>query len=206
MVLHMKNLSFSKQSPNRPTIGLINLQRKKLHETRKLQRALKQECARNEAIIAQLRSMLSDAPAADMMPSGGETGANVIQKTPNFSFLTSDPAAKQLKVNHNAGTRHNPLTTNTNFILSQLPALRAMLNQLRPKLSTLPRSTDEMAPESINDERRDYIESRVKNHLERAGELAMSDSNTVITGRKIGTIEAQALEVVAGMLVGEEVS
>lgn len=121
---------------------------------------------------------------------------------PDLSFLTSDPAAKQLRIGNGA----TPLTTNTTFILSQLPALRAMLEQLRPKLATLPRSIDEMDLDAKKDERREYIESRIRLHLERAGELAMGDGNTVVASRKIRRSEAQALESVTGMLTDEQKS
>ncbi|KAL1967448.1 hypothetical protein VTN77DRAFT_3233 [Rasamsonia byssochlamydoides] len=195
---HYEGLSFSNQESDTPTPESINLQRKKLQETRKLQRALKQECARNDAIIAQLRAILSDAQSATLKQSAGDSQApvSVRRETPDLSFLTSDPAAKQLNVGNNAG----PLTTNTTFILSQLPALRAMLAQLRPKLSTLPKSADEMDLDSKKDERREYIESRIRLHLERAGEPAMSDGGGVVAGRKIKRSEAQALENVASIL------
>ncbi|KKA17880.1 MIND kinetochore complex component Mtw1 [Rasamsonia emersonii CBS 393.64] len=193
---HYENLSFSDQESDAPTPESINLQRKKLQETRKLQRALKQECERNDAIIAQLRAILSDAQSATSKQSAGDSQQSAGQDAPNLSFLTSDPAAKQLNVGSNAG----PLTTNTTFILSQLPALRSMLNQLRPKLSTLPKSVDEMDLDSKKDERREYIESRVRLHLERAGEPALGDGNSVVAGRKIKRSEAQAIENVANIL------
>jgi kinetochore protein Mis12/MTW1 len=190
-----QGLSFSEEDALTPEA--INLQRKKLQETRKLQRALKQECARNDAIITQLRAVLSDAQ--NLKQSEEDSHAPVRRDVPDLSFLTSDPVAKQLNVG-NEGVQRSPLTTNTNFILSQLPALRAMLTQLRPKLSTLPKSAEEMDLESKKDERREYIESRIRMHLERAGEPAISDGGAVIEGRKIKSYEAQALETIAGIL------
>lgn len=206
-----QGLQFGNPGPNAPTPESINLQRKKLHETRKLQRALKQEYARNEAIISQLRSVLSGAQsAATKQPTGegekseteGSSATTRETSLPDLSFLTRDPAAKQLRV----GNGTNPLTTNTTFILSQLPALRAMLEQLRPKLATLPKSADEMELDAKKEERRQYIESRIRLHLERAGELAMGEGNTVVAGRRIRGSEAQALESVTGMLMDDQKS
>ncbi|KAL2001816.1 hypothetical protein VTN02DRAFT_1191 [Thermoascus thermophilus] len=204
---HYEGLQFGNLGPNAPTPESISLQRKKLHETRKLQRALKQEYARNEAILSQLRSVLSGAQsAATKQPTGGEKseteGPSAETSLPDLSFLTRDPAAIQLRV----GNGTNPLTTNTTFILSQLPALRAMLEQLRPKLATLPKSADEMGLDAKKEERRQYIESRIRLHLERAGELAMGEGNTVVAGRRIRGSEAQALESVTEMLMDDQKS
>lgn len=76
-----------------------------------------------------------------------------------------------------------------------------MLTQLRPKLSTLPKSAEEMDLDSKKDERREYIESRIRMHLERSGEPPIiGEGSAVVAGRKINTSEAQALETVASIL------
>lgn len=180
-------------------------QRKKLLETRKLNRSLKDECARNDAVISQLKSILSTVETAKT--DGAEESKTT--KPLDLSFLTSSPAARQLRVGVDAGSnsKHTPLTTNTTFILSQLPALQATLENLRPKLATLPNSAHEMETKSKSGERREYIESRIRLHLERAGQLAMGDDgNPVVAGRRIDISEAQALENVANMLTQENKS
>ncbi|PWY95332.1 MIND kinetochore complex component Mtw1 [Aspergillus sclerotioniger CBS 115572] len=199
---HYENLNIA-PPPDAPTQETITAQRKKLHETKKLNRALKQESARNEAAIDQLRSIITKTQAAkqenEVTPNG--------QKDLDLSFLTSSLPAQQLRVGVTAGsnTQHTPITTNTTFILSQLPALHALLKELRPKLATLPQSGEKMETESKADARQEYIESRVRLHLERAGQLAVgSDGNTVVAGRKIDITEAQALEAVTGMLTQED--
>lgn len=198
-----QNLDFN-PSPDAPTPEKILEQRKKLHETRKLNRSLKQESARNEAVIGQLRSILSTATVANGKPLQDDKGAlDTGNKDLDLSFLTSSPAAQQLRVGVAAGpnTQHTPLTTNTTFILSQLPALQAMLKQLRPKLVTLPKPADVAEKESKRDERKEYIESRIRLHLERAGQLAMgSNGDPVVAGRRIDISEAHALETVTSML------
>jgi kinetochore protein Mis12/MTW1 len=146
--------------------------------------------------------MLSGARAVVVKPADNESETTT-RTTPDFSFLTLDPGAKQLRVGENSDT---PLTTNTTFILSQLPALRATLKYLRPKLSTLPKSAEDMDLDSIRDERREYIESRIRMHLERAGEVPMGDGHGIIAGRRIGGTEAQALETVASLLASKEQS
>ena len=91
-----------------------------------------------------------------------------------------------------------PLTTNTTFTLSQLPALRALLADLRPKLASL-QSADyglKTARDERRQERRDYIEQRARMHLERNGR-AHADKALSVNGRKIDPEEVEALEKVA---------
>ncbi|KAL4788555.1 Mis12 protein-domain-containing protein [Aspergillus varians] len=204
---HYENISLN-PSPDAPTVETILALRQKLQETKKLNRALKQESARNEVMISQLRTILSAAQtpdaANDTKSEGGEpTGAPPRKRELDLSFLTSSPAAQQLRVGVATGsnTQHTPLTTNTTFILSQLPALQAMLKELRPKLATLPKSVPVDGKESKLDERRDYIENRIRLHLERSGQLPVgNDGNLTVAGRKMDISEAQALEAVTSML------
>jgi kinetochore protein Mis12/MTW1 len=193
-----QGLSFS-SSAETPTPETIHAQRKKLFETKKLNRSLKEEHARNDAVISQLRSILSTVETA----KAEGVSKTSPSKPVDLSFLTSSPAARQLRVGVDAGpnAKPTPLTTNTTFILSQLPALQTTLEQLRPRLATLPDSTVPMEAKSKRDERKEYIESRIRLHLERAGQLATGDDgNPVVAGRRIDIREAHALESVANML------
>ncbi|BCS26115.1 MIND complex subunit MTW1 [Aspergillus puulaauensis] len=203
---HYENISLS-PSPDAPTVEMILALRQKLQETKKLNRALKQESARNEVMISQLKTILSAAQttdsANDTKGKGEPTAAPARKMDLDLSFLTSSAAAQKLRVGVTTGsnTQHTPLTTNTTFILSQLPALQALLKELRPKLATLPTSKIANDTESKSDERREYIESRIKLHLERSGQLPVgNDGNPTVAGRKMDISEAQALEAVTGML------
>ncbi|CAG7984809.1 unnamed protein product [Penicillium salamii] len=185
-----------------PTPETIHAQRKKLFETKKLNRSLKEESARNDAVISQLKSILSTVQTAKV-----EDAAATPSKPLDLSFLTSSPAARQLRVGVDTGsnTKHTPLTTHTTFILSQLPALQATLEKLRPKLAALPESMIPMETKSKRDERKEYIEGRIRLHLERAGQLTTGDDgNPVVAGRRIDIKEAHALESVANMLTQKE--
>lgn len=80
-----------------------------------------------------------------------------------------------------------------------------MLKQLRPKLASLPKSSDVVDAEDKTNERKNYIESRIRLHLERAGQLAVgSDGHPVVAGRRIDISEAQALENVMGMFTDRD--
>ncbi|EEH16005.1 hypothetical protein PABG_06092 [Paracoccidioides brasiliensis Pb03] len=213
---HYEKLSLTPIPPNAPTLESITLQRYKLRENRKLQRALKQESDRNEAIIAQLRSVLSKGShsASTEEKQVTTTATDTLTTTkipekpsipttdaPDLSFLVTDPTARRLRIGDAADPSRAPITTNTTFILSQLPALRIMIAQLRPKLSTLPKSVDQMGLDPKREERMEYIESRTRLHLERNGELrAGNEHGVVVAGRRIDGEEAQALEGVVEML------
>ncbi|KAL4873808.1 hypothetical protein BDV12DRAFT_192250 [Aspergillus spectabilis] len=203
---HYENISLN-PSPDAPTVDTILALRRKLQETKKLNRALRQESARNDVVISQLRTILAAKQTPDAINAAtgkdGLAGAPSGEKDLDLSFLTSSPAAQQLRVGVSTGPnkQHTPLTTNTTFILSQLPALQAMLQELRPKLATLPKSGLVVDKESKSDERREYIESRIRLHLERSGQLPVgNDGSSTIVGRKMGISEAQALEAVTSML------
>ncbi|KAL2853362.1 Mis12 protein-domain-containing protein [Aspergillus pseudoustus] len=207
---HYENISLN-PSPDAPTPETILALRQKLQETKKLNRALKQESARNEVIISQLKTILSTTKGSDTAENEDKAdveipGAPPAKKALDLAFLMSSPAAQQLRVGVATGsnTQHTPLTTNTTFILSQLPALQAMLNQLRPKLAALPKAGNIINKESKADERREYIESRIRLHLERSGQLPVGgDGHPAITGRKMDFSEAQALEAVTSLLTQE---
>jgi kinetochore protein Mis12/MTW1 len=153
--------------------------------------------------------MLSAAPpppptAAAAAAAGGQADAPVPSTDlPNLSFLLNDPIARRLSVGDtSAGPAHTPLTTHTTFILSQLPALRALLEQLRPKLASLSKQPEEPSEhDAKRRERQEYIDSRVKVHLERTGELGGSagEGHGVVKGRRIDSKEVNALESVVGM-------
>ncbi|KAI9368752.1 Mis12 protein-domain-containing protein [Aspergillus egyptiacus] len=199
---HYENISLN-PSPDAPTPESILALRQKLQETKKLNRALKQESARNELMISQLRAMLSGVQTTETKAENEPTGGPPPKTGLDLSFLVSSPAAKQLRVGVATGqnAQHAPLTTNTTFILSQLPALQALLKELRPKLASLPKSGAASDNESKPDERREYIESRVRLHLERSGQLAVgNDGHPALAGRKMDISEAQALEAVTSML------
>ncbi|PGG99710.1 kinetochore protein Mis12/MTW1 [Blastomyces parvus] len=209
---HYEKLSLGPGSPNAPTLESITLQRQKLRETRKLQRALRQESDRNDAVIAQLRSILfkdthhphsaDEKDATALATHSHNAHSTTTADAPDLSFLLTDPIARRLRIGDAADPSRNPITTNTTFILSQLHALRSMVAQLRPKLTALPNSADDMELDPRREERRAYIESRTRMHLVRNGELGRAGEGhgVVVAGRRVEGEEVRALEGVVGML------
>ncbi|KIW70068.1 hypothetical protein, variant [Phialophora macrospora] len=167
---HYENLSYPPPQ-NAPTVESVQLLRTKLAAGRNASRALLKEYNRNQAIIQQLRSLL------------GQT-----QTTPdNLSFLTN-------------GAQAQSLTTNTHFAVSQLPALKALLAELRPKLAALKHTSINVdsAKDELKEERRGYIEQRTRSHLHRNGE-DLQEESAAVSGKRVESEEVQALEKVAAI-------
>jgi kinetochore protein Mis12/MTW1 len=95
-----------------------------------------------------------------------------------------------------------PLETNTSFTISQLPALRALLDDLRPKLAGLDGTVAGAREDDAARERRLYIESQTRKALERRGKDFEGEAEA--TGRRVGPDELAALEsITEGLGTGD---
>lgn len=133
-------------------------------------------------ILAQLKGMMGSVVEAS--------------STPNFSFLASSSVVQAF-----GNQSQQPLTTNTTFTLSQLPALKSVLAELRGQLATLQNAplTSLTAKDELREERREYIEQRTRSQLEKNGPAGVHDVGE-IGGRSMDPTEIEALEKVAGMM------
>ncbi|KAL8945725.1 MAG: hypothetical protein Q9222_007777 [Ikaeria aurantiellina] len=144
-----------------PTPESILALRRKVQETRKLNLALRNTHANNAATISQLKSLLS-APQSESEPSDPSTAS--------LAFLTSHPLSSTLNLsltaahNDSAKTKktNEPLSTQAQFFISQLPALRNALEELKPRVKSLQEKVGDVDWESRREERRAYIEGRVR--------------------------------------------
>lgn len=188
--------------------GIQGIQRlrRKVQETKKLQSALNAQIKRNEVLLQQLRALM--VPPTGMktehldspdIKTAGKDDANGA-----YSFLTHTTSAQALGIAPLPTTttpkapQANPLSTNTSFTLSQLPALKALLADLRPKLS----NTSFRASESEAAwERRLYLETQTRRVLERRGiAIGENGSGGEGVGRRVGSEELAALEgIVEGL-------
>ncbi|KAF2010955.1 hypothetical protein BU24DRAFT_377715, partial [Aaosphaeria arxii CBS 175.79] len=157
-------------SNNTTTPESLHALRRKLLETQRLHAALTAEKTRNDALISQLRSLLTPSTSTSL-PTSTSTSESI--PGAQFGFLTHAPAAQSLGITTNEnGTEKEAevLRTHTTFTASHLPHLHALLTSLRPYLPStslpLPSSSSEGA---TGDERRVYIESQSKRVLERRG-------------------------------------
>lgn len=164
---------------NAPTSETIQMQRRKLAASRLVSRQLMQEQARNDAVLKQLRA-LSNPEASG-----------------NLAFLTQSAGARAMNVSADSRS----LTTNATFATSQLPALKALLAELRPKLSSLKELGTGLstAKAELQQERRDYIEQRTRAHVDRYGG-ATTDDAAALPAQPLDADEIQAMEKVAQIL------
>ncbi|KEQ79206.1 hypothetical protein D6C77_04878 [Aureobasidium pullulans] len=201
---HYKNIQPPSADGNAPTPESVNRLRRKVQETEKLQSALKAEAAQNEALLAQLRPLMSAAPAAQ---SSLKPDQDTTQQTQNssFSFLTNAPSASALGV---GSERHaNSLAQNTSFVYSQIPALRDIVAALRTHLVTLPVKNMAATVDQSTEARHAYIESQTRRALDRTGVDASVTPDTESLGRRMGGDETRALEgIVAAMAAQNQAS
>jgi kinetochore protein Mis12/MTW1 len=207
LTAHWQNLSLPTPNSSSPTPESIQELRRKLQETRKLNLALRSAAKRNNADLEQLRALVSPTSTA-LKTEQSPSPAKQQSTTGAFTFLTHSDGAKALGISPiTAGSTSNeaatgPLETNTSFTLSQLPALRALLDDLRPKLAGLGSATAGVRDDEMARERRLYIENQTRKALERRGVEIGGEAEA--TGRKVGPDELAALEsITEGLRTGD---
>ncbi|PNS15160.1 hypothetical protein CAC42_8161 [Sphaceloma murrayae] len=200
---HYRDMSQATDAPvDDATLESFEELKKRVQETDKLQRALKAEVARNEALLAKLRPLGLDAQSsrhsAGIDQSLNSITSNGAQDQVSFSFLSSAPAASELEIVAKRDSR--PLTQNTKFTLAQLPALKRLLEDLRPYLTNVPRP----APDSeAQRTRAAYIESQSRKAMASNG-VDPGQGGDALAGRTVSADEVKALETIADALGGAQ--
>lgn len=186
---HYKNLELDNSTVT-ITPEELQLQRRKVQETAKLNAMLKAEEARNKAIISQLHTLTGQQPK-EQTPQESDTTS----QSP-FSFLTTSP--------HTSSTAQ-PLSQNLQYAIAQLPALRELLAQLKESLASLPTARQARQGEnSMEAKRRGYINAQSRRALERRGvDVSSQEGDAVASGRRrIAADEVQGLESVVQAMAG----
>ena len=172
-----------------PTPASILTLRRKLQETHKLNLALEHEHARNTALLSQLHSL-----------TGRPDPANPEDDT---KAPLPGPAPLSFLVPHIASAPSLPLSTSAQFTVSQLPALRALVAELRPKLASLPSAAERTNWDGGKEQRREYIDGVVRRVVSEHGVGEESGERDV--GRRVAGEEVRDLEgVVQGLGAGGE--
>ncbi|PVH86957.1 hypothetical protein DL98DRAFT_640686 [Cadophora sp. DSE1049] len=193
---HYEGLSFV-QDGQAPNTESVTLQRRKLRETQKLHALLRAESARNEATIRSLKSLLLNEVEK------AEPGLEEAQTSAPFAFLQ--------KKGELTGDVKHPVTTTTEFTISQLPSLKSLLEDLRPRLGELANGGGKEGlvgeeEKSWRRERLEFVERETKRHLENVRGLELGEMGEVRDGewqgegRKLGKGEVEDLERVVGMV------
>lgn len=192
--------SATQQTPaDTPTPESLDVLRRKVVETEKLNALLKAESERNTALLSSLQPLLQGQQHQE---SGTDTriGASSNpshqqnQAQPSLAFLTNSKPSP-------------PLAQSTRFTLAQLYALRDVVkNKLQPYISSLPSAVLEIDTPAakVEVERRRYIDNQSRKAMERAGvegggqKGAAQAGNLGLGGRRAGDDEIRALEGMFG--------
>lgn len=116
-----------------------------------------------------------------------------------FAFLSNSHASEQLGLGKGSiqESQAGPLETNVSFALSQLPALRELVAELRPQLANLSTLAEKpVADGDIARARREYVESQSRKAVERQG-LGVDNGTLDSLGRVVTAEELAALEEMA---------
>lgn len=188
------------------TAESVKEQRLKLRELTKLRSLLLEEKRKNEETIASIASLLGrQVNTETKIEPGTEATA-----TSAFGFLEDHGTLK--------GDKEKPVTTSTSFVVSQLPALRSMLEDLGPRLDALDaansKGDDGMVGEeekSFRRERAEFVETRTRRHLENVRGLELGEMGDVRDGDwqgegSLGKGEVEGLERIVGALGGEKMT
>ncbi|KAK0760866.1 hypothetical protein N5P37_005805 [Trichoderma harzianum] len=195
------------QQIDKPSPESITALRRRLQASQKLNAVLEAEKARNEALLKTLRSLLGVVPDAtkteEKESANGESGGTAAHP---FTFLRDRGGLEE-------SGGQQPITTTTEFTLSQLQALRALSGSLRELLPGLGDAsvTDAEAASaaaSWRRERAEYIETSSRKYLETVVGLELGPEGEVRDGewqgegRGLSKGEVEGLEKVAAMLGG----
>ncbi|KEY67329.1 hypothetical protein S7711_04580 [Stachybotrys chartarum IBT 7711] len=208
---HYEGLDFA-AAVDQPTDESLTALRRRLHASQRLHVALEAERAQNDALLQKLRNAVgahSDAVKKEEHPEDGTTGTDGHASA--FGFLRDRRGLEE------AGTEQ-PITTTTEFTLSQLQALRALSSSLQTILPDLgpgeedasTAQTPDRVGKSWRRERLEYVEGASRKYLETARGLELGRQGEVRDGewqgegRRLAKGDVEGLEKVAALLGRED--
>ncbi|MCJ1285847.1 hypothetical protein MMC26_005189 [Xylographa opegraphella] len=174
-----------------PTPASVLALRRKLQETNKLNLALEHEHACNTALLSELHALIGHPSKAK--------GEDEAKSSP------PDPAPLSFLAPHMAGAPSQPLSTSAQFTASQLPALRTLVAELRPKLTSLPSAAERVDWDSGKEQRREYIDGVVRRVVSENGvgeESGERDLGRTVAGEEVRDLEGVVQAMGSG---GEDV-
>jgi kinetochore protein Mis12/MTW1 len=199
---HYEGLDFTPPREGDPTVESVTALRRKLHASQRLNTMLHTEKARNDALLEKLRGALGRGGKLKAGSTKQEGGTS--EEASPFGFLRNrgDLAGSD---------GHTPLTTTTDFTLSQLQSLRALSASLRNILPAINPSLDDADGSSSSRknwrrERMEYVEGATRKHLEQVRGLELDKAGEVRDGewqgegRAFGKGEVEGLEKVVTLL------
>lgn len=180
----------------------VGMQREKLREMQKLHGLLLDERRKNEDTIASIKGLLG---LKDEKEAKVEPGTEADAAAAGFTFLKNKGEL--------TGDVSHPVTTSTEFALSQLPALKSLLENLKPRLDELANGNGNGADGMVGEEekswrreRLEFVEKETRRHIENVRGLELGNMGEVRDGewqgegRKLGKSEVEDLERVVSMV------
>ncbi|KAI9897604.1 hypothetical protein N3K66_007460 [Trichothecium roseum] len=192
----------SKEGPARqPSAESITGLRRRLQASQSIGVRLGEEKARNEALLRDLRA----AMGVKKLPDGIKDDPDAPTGGSAFGFLRD-------KAGLESGGSRDPVTTTTQFTLSQLQSLQQLSGSLRALLPQLAEPAggagegDGKGRSSWRSERSNYVESTSRKYLENVEGLELGEQGEVRDGeyqgqgRNLMRGEVEGLERVAAVL------
>lgn len=194
---HYANLDFSAADDNddTTTVESVTALRRRLQASQKLNLALHREHTRNEALLRDLRQVLG-VSALSVKKEDTEEGGEEQSEMGTFGFLA------QGKTQLSSVGSATPITTTTQFTLSQLQALRALSTSLRSLIPDLSSAVGEDAAagrKTWRRERAGYVETSSRKYLENAGGLELGKQGEVRDGEYQGQGQGLSRGAVEGL-------
>lgn len=178
---HYKDLNI-KSITSKITPEEVQLQRRKLHETQKLNTMLREEETRNAAVIEQLESLL------------GVTDDKKAVSSP-FSFLVAAQQQAQK-------TKQPVVSEHMQNVIAQLPAIRQYLTQLQESLVALRSKRTAQSNDPAALKRRQYLDGQAAKVLARQGlEPSHAESSK---GPRVSKEEVENIESIIQAVAGDE--
>ena len=172
-----------------PTAESILALRHKLQEAQKVNLALEHEHARHAALLSQLQSLVGQSPIQSHVQTKTEDG----HSSPPSSDAPLSFLASQL-----TGTSPYPFTTSAQFTTAQLPALRALVAELRPQIATLRATLEQVDGQSGRERRRGYIDGVARRVVRESG--VEDRGEELELGRRVVGDEVRNLEDIVQVL------
>lgn len=171
---HYAGLDFTEDADDRPTVGSVAELRRRLQASQRLNVALMREKGRNEALLSNLKVVLG------VQGDGVKKEDGELQPS-TFVFL-ADGKARLSSIGS-----QTPITTTTQFSLSQLQALRTLSTSLRSLLPALEStSTEPPSQRTWRRERSEYVEANSRKYLENTAGLELGKQGEVRDGEYQG--------------------
>lgn len=207
---HYRGLDFDAAATSgAATVKSVTNLRRRVHASQRLRVALETEHVRNEALLKKLRAAVgvkdrgaAKGASAAVKREDDDEGQGVNAKQEDVLGFLRDRGSLE------EGGTVRPITTTTEFTLSQLQALRSLSSSLRtliPEISTGEEADEEEDEEdgdgekSWRRERAEYVESASRRYIETVGGVEMGPAGEVRDGEWQGEGRGPAREEVEGL-------